>query len=247
MIETRNVRRFVAVLFALCLSGISQAALTDSDFVPRIFVTGEGRANVEPDMAIVSLSVVRDAPTARAALTANNEAMRKVLDALSALGIAKRDLQTANFDIQPRYTYPPPVAAGVPQEPKLAGYTVRNGLTVRVRDLARLGEVLDTSVTLGVNEGGSIQFTNNDPSAAITQARIDATKDAMAKARTLADAAGVTLGKVLDISDQNYTPRPMAVPMMKMSAGAEVADAAPIAAGESSYNVTVNLTMEIVQ
>ena len=116
--------------------------------------------------------------------------------------------------------------------------------TVRVRDLARLGEVLDTSVTLGVNEGGSIQFTNDDPSAAIAQARAEATKDAIAKARTLADAAGIKLGKVLEISEQSFNPQPLRMAKMEVamdSAGGSV----PIAAGENSYNVTVNLSVAI--
>jgi uncharacterized protein YggE len=240
-----GLHRAVAVAFTVCLLSLSQWVLANDEPVPRIVVTGEGNAELAPDMAIVNLSVMREAPTARAALTANTEAMRKVLDALAALGIEERDLQTANFDIQPRYTYPPQPTTGAPQTPRLVGYTVRNALTARVRDLSKLGEVLDTSVTLGVNEGGSIQFTNDDPSAAVTQARVKATKDAMAKARTLADAAGVKLGKVLEISEQNYgPPRPMAIAKMEMAMDS-AAGAVPIAAGENSYNVMVNLSVAI--
>jgi uncharacterized protein YggE len=247
VIETSIVRLAMVLAFALCLLGVSQAGLANDEPAPRIFVTGEGSVDLAPDMAIVNLSVMREAPTARAALTANTEAMRKVLDALAALGIEQRDLQTANFDIQPRYTYPPQPATGAPQAPKLVGYTVRNALTVRVRDLSKLGEVLDTSVTLGVNEGGSIQFTNDDPSAAITQARVEATKDAMAKAQTLADAAGVKLGKVLEISEQNFgPPRPMAMAKMEMAMDS-AASAVPIATGENSYKVMVNLSVAIAQ
>jgi len=239
------VRRAIAAVFAVHLLGLAQVGLANDEPTPRIFVTGEGSVDLAPDMAIVNLAVMREAPTARAALTANTEAMRKVQDALAALGIQKRDLQTANFDIQPRYTYPPQPEAGAPQAPKLVGYTVRNALTVRVRDLGKLGEVLDTAVTLGVNEGGSIQFTNDDPSAAVAQARANATKDALAKARTLADAAGVTLGRVLEISEQNFgSPRPMAMAKMEMAMDS-AAGAVPIAAGENSYSVTVNLSVAI--
>lgn len=246
MIAISSMYRTVALVFTVCLLGLSQSGLASDDPAPRVFVTGEGSVDLAPDMAIVNLSVMREAPTARAALTANTEAMRKVLDALQGLGIEKRDLQTANFDIQPRYAYPPQSATGAPQTPKLVGYTVRNALTVRVRNLGKLGEVLDTSVTLGVNEGGSIQFTNDDPSAAIAQARVKATKDAMAKARTLADAAGVTLGKVLEISEQNYGSGPMPIAKMEMSMAADAAPV-PIAAGESSYSVMVSLSVAIAQ
>lgn len=231
-----------------CLSSASQAAVaSDDNPAPRILVTGEGSVDVAPDMAVLVLSVMREAPTAREALTANSTAMSKVLNAMAGLGIAKRDLQTANFDIQPRYNYPQPGKA-VNQGPQLVGYTVRNALTVRVRDIAKVGEVLDASVTLGVNEGGSILFTNDDPSAAITQARVKAMQVALAKARTLAEAAGVKTGRILEISEQDYSPRPMAMARMEMVAMDSPAGAAPpIAAGENTYKVTVNVSVALEQ
>ncbi len=244
--NTRVKLRF-ALLNILLLSCVSvgEVAAASDEPVPRITVTGEGNVDIPPDMAVLVLSVNREATTAREALTANSAAMSKVLEAMTALGIDKRDLQTANFDIQPRYTYPTrPDGSG--EAPRLVGYIVRNSLSVRVRDISRVGEVLDTSVTLGVNEGGSILFTNDDPSAAITQARVKAMKEALAKARTLAEAAGVELGNVLDISEQNFSPRPM--PMMaKMEMAMDSAGAPPIAAGENSYTVTVNVSLAIVQ
>jgi len=228
------------------LLGLGHVARAGDDTPPaRILVTGEGSAEAAPDLAVIVLSVSRDAPTAREALTANSTAMNKVLEAMSKLGIAKRDLQTSSFDIQPRYTYPHSTS-GADQAPRLVGHTVRNSLTVRVRDIARVGEVLDTSVTLGVNEGGSIQFTNDDPSAAIAQARIKAVENAMARARTLAEAAGVKIGRVLEISEQGYSPGPMPMAKMEMAMDSRVG-AAPIAAGENSYKVMVNLSVAIAQ
>jgi uncharacterized protein len=231
-----------------CLSSASQAAVTSDDNpAPRILVTGEGSVDVAPDMAVLVLTVMREAPTAREALTANSTAMSKVLDAMTGLGIAKRDLQTTNFDIQPRYTYPQP-GKDANNAPRLVGYTVRNGLTVRVRDIAKVGEVLDASVTLGVNEGGSMLFTNDDSSSAIKQARVKAMVDAMAKARTLAEAVGVKTGKILEISEQDYQPRPMAMARMEMVAMDSPAGAAPpIAAGENTYKVTVNVSLALEQ
>lgn len=246
-----RVKYRVALLHILLVSCVlaggfvGEAAAASDEPVPRITVTGEGNVDIPPDMAVLVVSVNREAPTAREALTANSAAMSKVLEAMTALGIEKRDLQTANFDIQPRYTYPTR-PDGSAEAPRLVGYIVRNSLSVRVRDISRVGEVLDTSVTLGVNEGGSILFTNDDPSAAITQARVKAMQEALAKARTLADAAGVKLGNVLDISEQNFSPRPM--PMMaKMEMAMDSAGAVPIAAGESTYSVTVNVSLAIIQ
>jgi acyl-CoA synthetase (AMP-forming)/AMP-acid ligase II len=103
------------------------------------------------------------------------------------------------------------------------------------------GAVLDQAVTLGVNQGGGILFGNEDPASALTQARTAAVKDAIAKAGTLAAAAGVELGQIIEISEQAYNPRPM--PYM---ARAEMASgAAPVEAGENSYRVQVNVTFGI--
>jgi hypothetical protein len=237
-----------AVLFSLMLTFLSFGpfAYASDEPVPRIAVTGEGSVDIAPDMAVLMVSVNREASTAREALSANSAAMSKVLEAMTGLGIAKRDLQTANFDIQPRYTYPDRQSTAPAEPPKLVGYIVRNALSVRVRDISRVGEVLDTSVTLGVNEGGSILFTNDDPSAAITRARVKAMEDALAKARTLAEAAGVALGDVLEISEQNYSPRPMLM-MAKAEMAMDSNGSVPIAAGENTYQVTVNVSLAIVQ
>jgi uncharacterized protein YggE len=123
---------------------------------------------------------------------------------------------------------------------------VRNALSVRVRDITALGAILDKSVTLGVNEGGNITFTNQDPSAAIEQARVKAVKEAMVKAHTLAEAAGVKTGRVLEISEQTATPSPMPLVRAEM-AMVHSADSVPVAAGENSYKVTVHVSIAIDQ
>jgi len=233
----------VFISLALCMPVASAA---DNDTPPRILVSGQGRVDIAPDMAVLSLTVTREAPTARAALDANSAAMTEVLKAMRAQGIAERDLQTTNFSIQPRYTQPPRQSSGEREPPRIAGYSVRNGLTVRVRDIDRVGEIIDTSVTLGVNEGGRIQFTNDDPSAALTEARVQAVREALAKAKTLAEAAGVKTGGVLEISEQSHIPRPVPMARAEMSM-AMAADAVPVAAGENTYTVTVSVSIAIDQ
>jgi len=123
---------------------------------------------------------------------------------------------------------------------------VRNSLSVRVRDISNVGAVLDKSVTLGVNEGGDIRFSNANPSAVIEQARIKAVKQAVAKANTLATAAGVKTGKLLEISEQSFNPRPMSMASAGRSL-ARTAEAVPVAAGENTYKVMVNVTFAIDQ
>lgn len=209
---------------------------------PRIVVVGEGEATLAPDMAIVSLAVMREAGTAREALDAANEAMAAVIAAMKEAGVEARDLQTSGLQINPRYVYPQ--GGDQEQQPRIVAYQVANTLSVRVRDIARVGEIVDRSVTLGVNQGGSISFTNDDPAAATTQARRLAVRDAVARATTLAEAAGVSLGPILELSEHSLTPPPM--PMggraFRMEAAA---DAVPVEAGESSYRVQVSVTFEI--
>jgi uncharacterized protein YggE len=235
-------------LLIICLLlGLSAPGFTAADEAKSsIRVTGEGVAHIAPDMAILELSVMREAATARAALDANSAAMEKVMAAMRAEGIEDRDLQTANFSIQPKYHYLTAKPGSQRPSPELVGYTVRNSLNVRVRELAKVGAILDKSVTLGVNEGGNIRFTNADPSAAIEQARIKAVAAAVAKVKTLATAAGVKPGAFLEISEQSYTPQPM---RMARAEGMMASDAAsvPIATGENSYRVRVDIAVEILQ
>ena len=247
MIKETNFRHLpllTVTLFLLVLSTVSAA--DDDDPVARILVTGQGSTDLAPDMAVLTLSVTRQAETARAALDSNSLAMKEVLTAMKTEGIESRDLQTSGFSIQPNYIYPSPKPSGEREPPQIVSYTVRNSLTVRVRDITAVGAILDKSVSLGVNEGGNIMFTNDDPSEAIKQARINAVKNAMAKANTLADAAGVKTGKLLEISEQSFNPRPMPMARAEMSL-ARSSDAVPVAAGESSYKVTVNITYAIDQ
>ena len=238
--------KFLSLAFATtAMMAVPFAALADETPRPRIVVTGEGQAASAPDMAIVSMVVLQEKPTAREALTANNEAMAKVLDAMKKAGIAERDLQTSGFNIEPRYVYPDNKDNTQPPEaPKIVGYAVSNSLTVRVRDLKKVGDILDQSVTLGVNQGGNLTFTNDKPEAIVEEARKNAVANALAKAKTLTEAAGVGLGKVIEISEHSYIPRPMPMGQAKMMAAAP-ADSVPIATGENTYNVNVNVTFEL--
>jgi len=228
----------LALAASLALPAMASAA--DPGKTPRIVVSGEGESALKPDIALLSLSVMREAKTARAALDANNDAMAAVIAAMKAAGIAERDLQTAGIQINPRYNYTN--KADGSQEAELVAYQVTNTLSVRVRDIDKTGDILDKAVTLGVNQGGGISFTNENPSAALTEARKKAVADAIAKARTLAEAAGASVGRVLEITDQTFSPRPMPVSAKAFDAGRA---AVPIENGENTYNVQVNVTFEL--
>lgn len=233
----------LALGLGIAASGMAAAA--EPQPVPHITVVGEGETAASPDMAILSLSVLREADTARAALDADNKAMADVVDAMKKAGIADRDLQTSGLSIDPRYSTVKP--DDKPREPKIVGYRAVNTLTVRVRDLDTLGTIIDRSVSLGVNQGGGITFTNDDTSKPMREARKRAMQDAIARARTLTETAGVKTGKIIEISEQSYRPVPRPMAMKARSFAATAEDSVPVQAGENTYHATVTVTFEIDQ
>lgn len=233
-------------IFIILTVFTAQTSFADDKQTATISLNGTGSMSIAPDMAIVSFGVVKEAKTARTALDENNKAMASILKAMEENGIEKKDLQTSGFNIQPKYFYPKRNANGEQASPEITGYIVSNNLTIRIRDIDKAGEILDLSVTLGINSGGNIQFTNADTSAVLKEARIMAVKDAVEKAQTLADAAGVKLGDILNISENISRPMPIGIAQARSLSVQEDASV-PIASGENSYSVTVQMSWEISQ
>jgi uncharacterized protein YggE len=222
-----------------CFTAVPFAAEAQQIQMPKIVVVGEGESSIAPDLALLSLTVMREAKTAREALDASSAAMKQVIAAVKETGVEARDIQTGGLQIIPRYTY-----TGKPdgsQEAQLVGYQASNTLSVRVRDLQKTGEIIDKAVSLGVNQSSGISFTNDDPSKALTESRKKAVADAVAKARTLSEAAGVQLGRVLEITEQNFVAPP--VPMAAKTFDAR--ESVPIEPGENAYRVQVTVTFEL--
>lgn len=169
-----------------------------------ISVSAEGSVVTKPDMARISSGVVSEARTAREALTANSAAVQKLIAALKQAGIAAADLQTSSINVQPRYTHHKDG-----QAPRIDGYTVSNDLSVVVRDLGKLGDILDQLVTLGANQIGGLSFDVANADALRDEARKAAVANARKRAALYAEAAGVTLGDVLEITEGEgqATPR----------------------------------------
>lgn len=205
----------------------------------RIVVSGLGEVRIKPDMATLTTGVVTEAATAADALAANNAAMQKLMDGLKAQGVADPDLQTATFTVQPKYARYDDSSG---RAPRIEGYTVTNELRLTVRDLAKLGSLLDQTVQLGANQSGAINFALANPEPQIMAAREAAVKDARAKAELYARAAGVALGEVILISDAGDGPHPMPKGRMQM---AEMSSAVPVAIGEESVSASVTVTFAI--
>ncbi|RPI53513.1 MAG: DUF541 domain-containing protein, partial [Chloroflexi bacterium] len=172
-----------------------------------ITVVGIGTAGVAPDIARVTIGVEILAPTVAEAVEQNETTMAAVLAALRAAGIADRDIQTTNYSITlERYGEPTPrpdvaTEEGVAEEAVTFNYRFSNMVTVTVRDLDAVAEVVDAVVEAGANNIWGVSFTVEDMSAAQANARGEAIEDARARAEALAELSGVTLGPVMSISE----------------------------------------------
>lgn len=233
----------LGLVFCLAPAALAQDARPRQ---PTMTLSGVGEVRTAPDTATVSSGVISEADTAREALDANNAAMRGVLEAIDKAGIDKKDVGTSGFSVRPRYVDPPrPRANEAPQAPRIAGYTVTNQVHVTVRDLARLGAVLDAMVSAGANRMAGINFFIADDQALLDEAREKAVKDARRKAELYAGAAGVELGRILSIDEvRAYVPRARAMPEMAMAVRS---DAVPVEAGENELSISVQVTWELVQ
>jgi uncharacterized protein len=207
------------------------AAQQGNGVVRQITVIGTGEAQAAPDMAQVQLGVQTQAATAREALTQNNTQMQALIAKLKELGVADRDLQTSNVSIWPQY-----------DGQTISGYTANNNVSVKIRDLAQTGDLLDQVVSAGANNVNGISFTIAEPAALEQQARDAAIANARTRAEAMAQAAGGSIGQVLSISETIGQAQPL-----MFEGRAQAADAAnvPIEQGEQTISAQVQITFEL--
>lgn len=236
--KTKSVLFAILALLAILVSACAPAA--GGSAVRNLSVAGSGTAYLVPDIAYIYLGVHTELPSASEAVTANNAQTEKMIQALTDFGVDAKDIRTTNFSIYPFDKYDP--LTGVSTGEKY--YSVDNTVYVTVRDLSKLGDLLDTVVAAGANTVNSIQFDVADKDAALKQARADALKDAKSKADELAAAAGVSVGEIQSITFTDNQPYPLYDGRGGGGGGAEAATV-PIATGQLTFVVTVNVTYEI--
>lgn len=199
---------------------------------PReITVTGSASIDAAPDIATVTAGVETQAPTAAAALKSNSSEMAEVLAALKAAGVDEKDVQTSNLSLNPVFRSDP---GGSDAAPQVVAYQASNMVTVRVRDVPRLGAQIDALTVAGANRLYGVSFDVDEPAAVLDAARQKAVADARRKAGLFAEAAGVRLGPVIAISEGGGGAVPMRAKM-------DVAMAAPVAAGTVSLDASVTV------
>lgn len=246
--ETRPVSHAVLTRFSLyfvltlsaCLIFSARADDKDDPFENAIQVSGTGHVSVTPDKADLNLSVEVQAKTAQSARNQAATAMTALIKAVKNQGVADKDIQTRYVSLYPLYA---PDTAN-----KVSGYHLANQVTVIVRDISKISDIIDDAVMAGGNAARvqGINLAIDQPDVALSKAREKAFADARAKAEQYAGLANVKLGRVMLISEGGGMP-PIPVPFAAMSAmrSKEAADATPVQVGEQEVSVTVNVVFAI--
>jgi uncharacterized protein YggE len=222
------------IVAAFCVLALPAGAQDQGLWRPRLTVTGEASVSVAPDHAQIRTGVTSQAKTAKEASEANAKLANALLTALRAGGIDDKDIQTTRLALQPTYDQSQGAARG-----RINGFQASNQVTIKVRDIGKLADVIDRAVTAGATDIGGIEFLVAEPSKALDRARGEAFADARRKADVYAKAAGVTLGRVIALSeDHSESPQPFAM-------AARAGSAPPVAPGEKTLRLTVSVSYEL--
>lgn len=239
----RRTRLAAVAFFASALLAVACSDNRATEFVVRqlsetgISVSGHGSVTVVPDIAVLTLGVEVTAPTVAAARSKAAAAMKAVRASLDANSIGSDDIKTLSFNIQPHYAY------RRDEQPEITGYTVSNLVSVKVRDLDVISDALDDAARAGGDavRVNSISFSVDDPKSYEAGARKAAVADARERAEELATLAGVTLGKVLSISESGVS-----IPFEERSYGGMMLRSAaepptPVSPGETEISLSVSV------
>ncbi len=186
----------------------SMPAFQSSSSQSGIWVTGQGKIAVEPDLVLLSIGVDSTGATVNEANAEASTAMDAIVRALKNAGLEDKDIQTTSFNIYPMYEYREELESGIRRNKQvLVGYRVNNSASIKIRDLDSVGEIIDDVVTAGGDSTrvNNIRFTVEDPSPMMTQLREEAVADAMTKAQHFADLTGVGLGRLVFVSEGGAT------------------------------------------
>lgn len=223
------------------LTFVAAISLTSAQVDTRRTVSVEGEAEIflTPDRATVSIGVETEGKDVVTIKKDNDRRVRAIFDAIKKVGIDQRDIMTSDLQIQPQYNWKQDGRR------ELIKYQMRNVVTITVRDLAKLEDVINASVAEGSNLLDNVSFSVADSKSVRDNLRINAAKNAKAKAEALAGAVGARVGKVLNLSEHGgyQPPTPMYKGVRSMAAEADMGT--PVSAGQLSMRITVNAIFEI--
>ena len=236
--KTKSLIILTVMALALLVSACAPASNAD---MRTLTVSGSGEAFLAPDIAYIYIGVHTENATAAEAVEENTSRTEELIQAIQDFGIAVQDIRTTNFSIYPMDRFDP--ATGMPSGERV--YAVDNTVYVTVRDLAGLGDLLDTAVQAGANTVNSVQFDVAEKDDALQEARAEAVADAREQAEALAQAAGLTLGEIQSINFFDAQPYPIFDGKGGGGGMAAEAAAVPIQPGQLTFTVNVSVTYEL--
>lgn len=233
MTPTRMTITAAALLGAICPAALMAADVQIAAEAPVVSLSITEEVRSAPDAASFGTGVTTTAPTAQEALRQNSTQMTVLIARIKKLGVADKDIQTSGINLSAQYDYQPN------QQPRFTGYQVNNNVTVTVRQIDRLGELLDQVVQAGSNNLNGPTFFIDDDLAVKAEARKRAVERANMQARDYARSYGYADIRLLSVSEavnggSSYPPGPMASRMKTMDASS-----APVQPGEVGTNVTI--------
>jgi len=209
-----------------------------------ITVSDKGEIYVKPDLALTTFSVINEAKTVTEAINKNTEKMNAIINFIKDQGVEDKDLKTTSFNIYPRYEWYEKI--GIPPYSQgrrvLVAYEVRQSLEVKIRDMEKIGDIIQGATDAGANQVGELQFTIDNLDEFKKQAREQAIEKAKTKAKELASQLGVKLVRITNFSERGVVPRYYE---LEKAVGMEVEEAPQIQTGENKIEVTVTITYEI--
>lgn len=225
------MRRILLVFVASALACVPLSAEEPMEKESTVSVQGEAEIFARPDLATVTLGVAQTAATADQAQSRVNEKMQAVMGALRDLAVPEHAIRTVGVNLSPTY---PPASRG--ETPVITGYRASNTVSIRIDKLELVGPVLDAATRVGGNEIQGIQFDLKDDSEIRQTALAQATKKAYAKAGVMAEALGLKLGRVIELSESSSPVRPLYQQARVMSEAA-----APVSVGQVTVTASVIL------
>jgi len=206
-----------------------------------IAVSATGEIYAKPDLGIVTFSVINEAKTVSEAMTENTNRMNNIISVVKEQGVEDKDIKTTSFNIWPRYEY---TERGY-GERKLVSYEVTQRLQVKIRNLEKVGVIIEKATTAGANDMGGLQLTIDNQDELKEQARAQAIAEAKAKAQELTSQLGIKLGKIISFNENFFVPYYGAEEIYMKGVGGAAEVTPDIQAGENKISVSVNIIYEI--
>ena len=233
--HTRRRSNAATVLLGALLSAPLAAQAPVATIVPTIEVAGMGETTVTPDRALIHVGVQTRGRTAALAGAENARLATAVLEAVRRVGIAREQIGTMNYNVNPSYRYYPDG-----RKPELTGYDATNTVRVEVRSLELVGKVIDAALGAGASNISGMSFYASQMDATRRAALGVATADARASAEAMATAAGGSLGPLISVTSQmNDGPRPILMQAMSMRGKAADESTPVVAPTEQTVSASV--------